>query len=55
MGIWIAKLVLDGSEAVMWQHLASRAQSARRDVGRRLYLTTTRSSSGSSGSTTRSA
>jgi hypothetical protein len=42
MGIWIAGPALAGSEAVTWQHLASRAQSERRDVGGRLYLTTTR-------------
>jgi len=44
MGIWIARPALSGSEAAMWQRLASWAQSARRDVGGRLYLTTTMTS-----------
>ena len=42
MGIWIARPALSETEAVVWQQLANRTQSANRAVGGRLYLTDTR-------------
>jgi len=42
MGIFGGKPRLDQAEAVVWQQLANRTQSAGRAVGGRLFLTSTR-------------